>query len=103
MVISRFASGIIYYNIEGPIRKALKFILETKVLEKIKSFGWRLLQNKLPTRLQHRAHNVLHDPHDLGCVFYFHQDEDQEHLFLHLPIVKTIWMDLIFSYGHVWM
>lgn len=86
--------GVDVVLIEDSIKKYLKFMWETKAPEKIKTFCLRLLQNKLPTRLQLRARNVLHDPYELVCVFCFHQDEDQEHLFLDFPVVMTVWLNI---------
>ncbi|KAI5430300.1 hypothetical protein KIW84_034764 [Lathyrus oleraceus] len=76
------------------LRKALKFMWETKVLNKVKTLCWRFLQNKLPTRLQLRARNIIHDPYELVCVFCFHQEEDVDHLFLRCAVLLNVWSNI---------
>lgn len=72
---------------------------KTKVPYKFKTFCWRLLQNKLPTRLQLHARNIIHDPYDLVCVFCFQQEEDLDHLFLKCAVVQNVWLTICFWTG----
>lgn len=68
---AKIMQGVDAVLIDDSICKELKFVWETKVQEKIKTFGLRLLKNNFATCLQLRACNGLHVPHDLGVFPIF--------------------------------
>jgi hypothetical protein len=48
---------------------------------KIKVFGWRLLQYRLPTRVNLWQRDILRNNHQLSCVLCFLHLESHNHLF----------------------
>jgi hypothetical protein len=58
---------------------------------KVSIFGWRLLLDRFPTQgaLSHRG--ILQNPHDMSCIFCFHQVEDSAHIFFNCSLSKGVW------------
>ncbi|KAI5447621.1 hypothetical protein KIW84_015180 [Lathyrus oleraceus] len=46
------------------VSSALKVIWEARVPSKVKMFGWRLIQDKLPTRRKLARREIIHNLHD---------------------------------------
>jgi hypothetical protein len=49
-------------------------------------FTWKLLQQRLPTRKNFVARNILPAVDNLNCIFCFDADESDEHLFFQCQI-----------------
>lgn len=52
------------------VKQVMKVIWNAKVPSKLKLFGWRLIQDRLPTRMQLSKRDIIHSPHDKVCVFF---------------------------------
>jgi hypothetical protein len=83
-------------NVLGAIQKLGKNDVPTK----INVFGWRLLLNKLPTRVVLHHRGILLNPHDLPCIFCFGPTEECSHLFFHCSFIKSIWKDVFRWLGY---
>jgi hypothetical protein len=83
------SSNMIY--VDSNVLDAIQNLWKNDVPTKVNIFGWRLLLDKLPTRvaLQHRG--IMGNPHELYCTFCFHQLEDSSHLFFHCPFASNVW------------
>ena len=55
--------------------------VETVVPSKISMFGGRLLQDRLPTRVELWSRGVIRDVHQICCVLCFDEIETTSHLF----------------------
>ncbi|MCH91156.1 putative ribonuclease H protein, partial [Trifolium medium] len=73
------------------VLKAIQKLWKNDVPTKINIFGWRLLLEKLPTRVALNRRGILLNPHDLPCIFYFRASEDCSHLFFHCSFVTRVW------------
>ena len=62
-------------NQDGAFTELWKF----KVPSKVVFFAWRLIRDRLPTKINLRRRNV--DIHDPTCPFYKNKEEDAAHLF----------------------
>lgn len=61
---------------------AIKRFWITSVPSKISVFGWRLLQDKLPTRIEYGEEgSLVTDKHEQCCVLCFNSIESVSHLF----------------------
>jgi hypothetical protein len=58
---------------------------------KVVAFSWKLLLNRIPTRLNLAYRNVLPSNANLRCVFCDLEDESTRHLFLHCRVSWNIW------------
>lgn len=56
-------------------------IWKSSVTSKIQLFGWRLIINKLPTRVEQSKRGVINGSHDMVCVFCFREEETSSYLF----------------------
>ncbi|CAJ2637710.1 unnamed protein product [Trifolium pratense] len=70
---------------------AIKKLWRNDVPSKVNFFGWRLLLERLPTRMALHHRGILNNVHELSCVFCFLDNEDCNHLFFLCPFSKRIW------------
>jgi hypothetical protein len=73
---------------------AINKLWRVDVPSKVHVFGWRLLLNKLPTRLALNHRGILLNPLDLLCVFCSQNVEDSGHLVFSCTFSKGVW-DLV--------
>ncbi|MCH81357.1 ribonuclease H protein [Trifolium medium] len=78
-------------DLDPNVMTAVKELWINDITSKVAIFGWRLLQERLPTReaLHHRG--ILHNPHELSCAFCVLVHEDCAHLFFRCPFSKKVW------------
>ncbi|WJX94410.1 hypothetical protein P8452_75829 [Trifolium repens] len=77
--------------IETTTLTALKKLWKIDVPSKVLAFGWRLLLDRLPTRLALNHRGILHNPNELSCVFCAQNVEDSGHLFFSCQFSIGIW------------
>ncbi|XP_058776200.1 uncharacterized protein LOC131650511 [Vicia villosa] len=81
----------------------LNTIWRATVPSKLKIFGWRLMQDRLPTRKQLKRRGIIEQNQDVSCVFCPLQVEDLFHLLLLCPKLHRLssriylWMELDFQ------
>lgn len=63
----------------------------TNVPRKILIFGWRLLLNRLPTRVALSNKGVINGSHNLVCPFCFVVEESLPHLFFNFMLNFLVW------------
>lgn len=60
-------------------------------------FGWKLLQERLPTRGKLRRRVVIRDIHQQSCVFFFEGIESASHLFVNCAKTQDLGANSQFS------
>ncbi|XP_058734009.1 uncharacterized protein LOC131605700 [Vicia villosa] len=88
---SRLLDASVVEDIKDDIRLVSKAIWTLKMPSKIKIFAWRLVQNRLPTRLLLRIRGIIVVDYDSLCVFGFQVREDNHHLFSGCPKTRKLW------------
>lgn len=71
--------------------EALRRLWRTKAPSKILIFGWRLVLNRLPTRLNLERQGVLSGINNLLCLFCGGESKDSDHLFGGCPVSRIWW------------
>ncbi|XP_058775083.1 uncharacterized protein LOC131649336 [Vicia villosa] len=72
-------------------RQANKVIWKARMPSKVKIFSWRLLKDRLPTRLQLLKRDIIVDNEECLCVFGCPIKEDAKHLFLRCDKLRRVW------------
>ncbi|XP_058777732.1 uncharacterized protein LOC131651991 [Vicia villosa] len=91
---SRYAQVCIPFGPYNRCDDALELIWKMKVPFRIKSFGWRLFVNRLPTKdqLVYRGINITSS--NLKCVFCDMHLEDRDHIFFKCNMIKFVWKEI---------
>lgn len=66
-------------------------IWEVKVPSKIKIFTWRLLLDRLPTRVQLKKRIIIPNTEENWCTSFSERDEDLLHLLFHYHFFVYVW------------
>ncbi|XP_058756595.1 uncharacterized protein LOC131629813 [Vicia villosa] len=86
--------------VEGKVRepimdenlvKALMGLWKTKIPSKVLIFGWRLLLNRIPTKMNLARRNILVDPTLLLCPLCGLDEENADHLFASCTVSLRWW------------
>ena len=75
--------------IEGDDTADFEVLWKLRIPSKAAVFVWRLLRDRLPTKLNLRRRNV--EINDLHCPFCRRSEEDAAHLFFHCSRITPIW------------
>jgi len=69
---------------------------------KVVAFSWKLLYDRIPTRVNLSVRNVL--PMDVPrvCTLYERVDDPSIHLFLHCEVAGRVWRDIMGLVGEVY-
>lgn len=78
-------------TLDPNIVKSLDQLWKTKIPSKNLIFGWRLILNKLPTRMELAKRGIIGGAHNMVCHLWFLKDEDVEHLFCSCSISNFLW------------
>ncbi|CAJ2634841.1 unnamed protein product [Trifolium pratense] len=78
-------------TLETKAAEAFTRLWKSDVPSKIIVFGWRLLLNRLPTRMALHRRGVLSNPFELSCVLCLRHREDEAHLFFSCYFSKVVW------------
>ena len=81
-------------TIEGTQDGAFEELWKLKVLSKILVFAWRLLRDRLPTKINLQRWQV--EINDRRCPFCSSMEEDAGHLFFHCSKILPIWWKSLF-------
>lgn len=81
------------------IGKALVCLWKSKVSRKILIFGWRLILNKLATRMELTKCGIIDGVNNVACPFYFLEEEDVEHLFCSSFFSNIFWINFCLWIG----
>ncbi|XP_058727177.1 uncharacterized protein LOC131598612 [Vicia villosa] len=76
------------------IKEALHVVWNSWMPSKVKIFAWRLLKDRLATRVQLVKRNILEDNNTSHCAFGCLIQEDTNHLFLNCIIAKGVWLKI---------
>lgn len=76
---------------------------KTKILLKVKVFGWRLIWDRLVTWNNIVRRGIISNPHENVCVFCFNFDEDIHHVFVTCPQIKLVWENILVWVGFSWI
>ncbi|XP_058732933.1 uncharacterized protein LOC131604515 [Vicia villosa] len=76
-------------------RQVLDIMWGAKVPSKLKVFGWRLIQDRLPTKNLLLRRGILQQMEDVLCVFCHTNEEDVNHVFLLCPRMKLLWCKIL--------
>ncbi|CAJ2673745.1 unnamed protein product [Trifolium pratense] len=77
-------------NLNSNVLTAIKKLWKNDVQSKVNVFGWRLLLDRLPTKMALNHKGILLNSHDLLCVFCFLFNEDCAHLFFLCSFSKGV-------------
>ncbi|XP_058757835.1 uncharacterized protein LOC131631064 [Vicia villosa] len=61
---------------------------------KVKVFAWRMLKDRIPTRMQLLHRNIIEVNEDCCCVLGCSAIEDVQHLFLDCGKMRTVWINI---------
>ncbi|XP_058734304.1 uncharacterized protein LOC131606034 [Vicia villosa] len=75
----------------GSLVKALDHFWKTKIPSKVLVFGWRLLLDKLPTKVNFSKREILSTPIEIVCPFCGLEEEDSDHLFASCSVTFLWW------------
>lgn len=62
---------------------------------KVVAFSWKLLLDRIPTRVNLHVRNVLPSEAPLACVLCGNGVETSNHLFLHCSVASRVWMNVM--------
>ncbi|XP_058732910.1 uncharacterized protein LOC131604491 [Vicia villosa] len=80
---------LLHPPLENSFSSLFSCLWKTKVPSRIHLFGWRLIWNRLPTKVELAKRGILVAAQLLKCPLCNRVDEDLDHLFLHCHIVRT--------------
>jgi hypothetical protein len=86
-------------ELDPNVLKAINLLWRNDVPSKVLIFGWRLLFERLPTRMTLNHRGILLNPSDMPCVFCSLSHEDCAHLFYRCSFVVTVWEAVFNWYG----
>jgi hypothetical protein len=58
---------------------------------KVVAFAWKMLLNRVPTKVNLALRNVLHPEESINCVLCNEVAETTNHLFLHCHFASSVW------------
>lgn len=85
-----------YPTLDESSRESLKWMWEAKVPQKVKLFGWRILQNKVATRDQLGWKGIIVGSNNCRCVLCNEKIESIDHLFLSCNLTRRIWLTVYY-------
>ncbi|KAK2427031.1 SKP1 protein 1B [Trifolium repens] len=84
-------------QLESSLAQAFNKLWKANVPSKVGIFGWRLLNDKLPTREALFRKGIITNSLETCCVFCQNVQEDIHHIFFTCSIAATVW-DRIFRW-----
>lgn len=75
--------------------KVFSQIWRSPAPSKVVAFSWKVLLNRIPTRINLSRRNVVPSNATLNCVLYGVAGESEIHLFLHCGVARHIWEELM--------
>jgi hypothetical protein len=69
-------------------------IWESPAPSKVIAFSWKLLYDRIPTRLNLDYRGIIHPEAPRDCVSCVGMLESSIHLFLHCPFAMRVWYDI---------
>jgi len=101
----RFSVKSMYAKLEGMLiledswsedeLLVFKHIWKSPAPSKVVAFSWKLLLDRIPTRLNLRRRNALPQEVSLTCVMCIGAIESANHLFLHCPRASSVWFEVM--------
>ncbi|XP_058775361.1 uncharacterized protein LOC131649626 [Vicia villosa] len=83
------------FSLEPSLRLVFSSLWKTKVPSRILIFGWRLIWNRLPTKVDLAKRGILANPNDIRCPFCPNFEEDLNHLFFECSFNNLWWRKLL--------
>ncbi|XP_058762491.1 uncharacterized protein LOC131635875 [Vicia villosa] len=74
--------------------QAMDLIWSAKVPSKLSIFGWRLLRDRLPTKVQLATRGIIQNEEEMLCVFCELYEEDAAHVFIRCPQLRLLWQKI---------
>ena len=81
------------FIIEEDDERAFSILWKLKIPSKVSHFAWRLVRDRLPTRMNLRSQNVVTD--EVCCPFCLNHNEDAGHLFFGCTKVMPLWWEIL--------
>lgn len=94
-----YATSHIPFDLPKMFYEAIELVWKSNVPFKIKTFGWRLLFNRLLTKDLLVFRGIPFPLDNLKCIFYGIDLEDCYHSFFNCNVVKLIWREIEFWVG----
>ena len=76
-------------------RRVLSQIWKSGVPSKVVAFSWKLLLDRIPTRVNLEVRNCLPPDGGSNCIWCANVRESSVHLFLHCDKAREIWLNLM--------
>ncbi|XP_058755974.1 uncharacterized protein LOC131629195 [Vicia villosa] len=84
------------FSLESSFRVAFSSLWKTKVPSRILIFGWRLIWNRLPTKVELAKRGILVNPSEIRCPFCLNFEEDLNHLFFECSFTNRWWSNFLY-------
>lgn len=65
-----------------------------KAPQMVLAFSWKVLKNRIPTKINLNRRRALGNSRNLSCAFFNGEDEIVEHLFITCRSVYKVWMNV---------
>lgn len=82
-------------NLQDGERRVFAQIRKSSAPSKVVVFAWKLLHDRIPTKINLAIRNSLPPDSSLQCVWCNNSIEDSTHLFLHCEGVGKVWCKLM--------
>ncbi|XP_058726970.1 uncharacterized protein LOC131598375 [Vicia villosa] len=81
-------------TVEANKTTALNLIWKSQIPSKLKVFGWRVLLDRLPSKIQLARRGIILNEQDKMCVFCGTELEDLDHVLFSCSFSKNVWNNI---------
>jgi hypothetical protein len=84
-------------------KRAFHQLWKSPAPSKVVALSWKMLLNRIPTRVNLRRRNALPPDVNVRCVMCDLENERTEHLFLFCKVARGIWLHLLYWVGNMFI
>jgi len=89
------------WNVEE--KRIFEQLWKSPAPSKVVAFSWKMLLDRIPTRINLSRRNALPPEVPLRCVMCEMEPESSTHLFLHCRVAQGVWMELLRWVGNMFI
>ncbi|KAI5405725.1 hypothetical protein KIW84_052477 [Lathyrus oleraceus] len=89
-----YEASVVVPCVDPSKAKVLARLWLPKILSNVHIFWWRLLLNKLPTRMELANRDIIEGAHNVVCPLCFLEEDDVEHVFGYCTFTNITWSNL---------
>lgn len=78
------------WQLKERLKREIKVIYKSNIPSKIQVFSWRLLLNRISTRVELEDKGILSGSYDIMCLMCLGLDETIMYLFLSCPVITQV-------------